>query len=131
MKGEVGRCVLEALCKDAGISFTRDKEAFCINGHPVAMKFSVMGEQNAYLFQNIHREFHILFCLGISPNGGAHAWVLTQEHHECLKTQHKGAKSDQGDMMIRINPANPKKWPTQNQSGKVADAVNRLKEITA
>ena len=97
-----------------------------MNGHLVSVKFSVLGTEGTYVFQNIKSNFQILFCLGISPNGGKHAWVLTREHRQYLDDQHKGA-----DKWTHIDPAAPEEWLSRSQSGKVADAVNLLKEITA
>lgn len=129
-KGATGKDAVAAICQAAGITLQkRHSWGFGINDHAVAVKFAVLGMGDSYVFENIRHDSDIVFCLGVSPNGGKHAWVLTEEYFGYLKVQHKGKTSDKGDMWVHICPAEVPEWLC-HQSGKVADAVQMLKDIT-
>lgn len=131
-KGAAGKAAVRALCKAENIPLRAYRRGIIANDCPVVVKCSVADLSGNYVFENIRREFRILFCLGISPGGIKHAWLLTQEEHsQHLQTQHKGTQTDKGDMWIHIDPAAPEEWLSQGppaQSGRVADAINLLME---
>lgn len=130
-KGAVGKDAAAALCKAANIPLQKKTRwGFIVNEHHVAVKFALLGMGGKYVFENIRQDCPVIFCLGISPNGEKHAWILTESDFGYMDSQHKGNDDDKGDLWVHIDPATPQEWLC-HQSGKVADAVNLLKAITA
>ena len=109
-KGLVGRNLVRGLCNDdPELCVERyrkgDRTKIRVSGCLISVKFSLLGEDNNYLFQNIKDSgYNFLFCLGVSPSN-AHAWVLPIERIKEAKDQHGRA-----DKWINsVDPQNPPK----------------------
>lgn len=94
-KGAAGREIVKALCRNAGLDISphrrKDYTKIRVREHLVSVKFSLLGENNKYLFQNIKKEgYEFLFCLGVSPKC-AHAWVIPIERILNAGNQHGNA----------------------------------------
>ena len=140
-KHAVGRELAVHLCNSSGFDATlaknlrQDDVSFFIGKHRTCLKFATLGEEGAYIFEQIRgRNYQILFLLGLSPQN-AHIWIFPKDKFlPYLTIQHKSGKDKW--MHIRpqnsewINPSSPPEW-IRKQSGELAEFPSTLKEILA
>ena len=138
-RGAVGKQLISSLLENRGFPVRpcpgRGADRI-VNGNRIAMKFSMMWEEERYVFQQIRdQNYDFLFCLGVCPFE-AHAWAFTRNfllenrgRLEGFTFQHRG-RQGVDTAWIHVEPTNPHPW-LEPHGGTLQDALDAFTRLLA
>ena len=127
-KGAVGKRLIERWCVTRGLQVADRPDRDCdrvIEGVRVAIKFSMLGTEGTYIFEQIRdRNYELIVFLGLTPCT-AHCWVIPKDIvWEHTELQH-GAETH---WIPILDPQNVPPWMTE-YGGTLAEAYTVLQRL--